>query len=109
MMAKAKTAPTEAKTAPTEVDAVESGRLPSVKLIAAVHGFYKGAIVNPGQSFMFDPNPSVPGGKVKFPKWAAPEGEKAAKAKPELKAFDTRPAAAVAAAKMKAGALGNAN
>jgi hypothetical protein len=83
-----------------------SDRLPLVELVAAVHGFRNGSIVNPGTTFMFDPNPATPGGKPrKFPKWAAPVGDKAEKAKPELKAFDTRPVAAQLAAKLKAGAI----
>lgn len=80
-------------------------RLPRVELVASVRGFYDGRLVEPGQSFMFDPNPRVPGGKVKFPKWAAPKGEQAAKKPPPLdKGFDTRPPAAQAAAKKKTGA-----
>lgn len=82
-------------------------RLPLVELVASVRGFYAGSMVHPGQAFMFDPNPSVEGGKVKWPKWAAPKGEEAQKKPAVLGAgFDTRPPAAVKAAKAKAGAIG---
>lgn len=85
-------------------------RLPMVELVASVRGFYRGSLVEPGKSFMFDPNPSVPGGKVKFPKWAAPAGKEAEKKPPPVdKGFDTRPIAAVVAAKRKASALSGAS
>ncbi len=119
-MAKAKSK-TEASTEQSPVDVVADpviepaapeapARLPLVKLVAAVHGFYKNSIVNPGETFMFDPNPSVPGAAPrKLPKWAAAPGEKAEKAKPEPKAFDTRPLGAQIAAKVKAGAIASGN
>ena len=85
-----------------------SDRLPLVELVASVRGFYNGRLVEPGASFMFDPNPREPGGKVKFPKWAAPKGEKAAKQPVDVKAFDTRPVEAQKAAKRKAGQMSGA-
>lgn len=90
-------------------DADSGTRLPKVELVAAVRGFYKGVMVEPGKSFMFDPNPRTPGGEVKWPKWAAVRGEKAVKQPvADDKPFDTRPVAAIAAAKRKAGQLGGA-
>lgn len=84
-------------------------RLPLIEMVASVRGFYRGSLVEPGQSFMFDPNPRVEGGKVKPPKWAAPRGEKAAKQPPPPdKAFDTRPPDAIKAAKQKAKGLAEA-
>ena len=83
-------------------------KLPPVELVATQRGFYRGRMVEPGKTFMFDPNPSVPGGKMKWPKWAkaAPEAqrelaEKAAKAK----AFDTKPKDAAVASRGKAAQL----
>lgn len=83
-------------------------RLPLVELVAVERGFYKGAMVEPGRSFMYDPNPSKPGSKVKPPKWAKPKeeatkvlSEKAAK----VKAFDTKPKEAQQASRDKGAAL----
>lgn len=81
--------------------------LPLVKLVASVRGFYEGHMVEPGQEFMFDPNSKVlEGPPRKYPKWAAPVGGVAAKKPPpDAKAFDTKPPAAAAAAKIKLGKL----
>lgn len=83
-------------------------RLPLVELVAVERGFYKGAMVEPGKSFMYDPNPRKPGNTVKPPKWAKPK-EEAKKALSEqaakVKAFDTKPKEAQVAAREKGAAL----
>jgi hypothetical protein len=85
-------------------------RQPAIALVASVRGFYRGAMVHPGQTFMFDPNPGADGKAPPMPKWAAPKGQKAEKQPPaDPKAVDTRPIAAIAAAKAKAGQLGGAS
>jgi hypothetical protein len=67
-----------------------------MKLFAKQMGFYKGARVRPGTVFEFD-------GKEP-PKWAAVVGTPAAKVDPPKRLADTRPAAAVKAARLKSAA-----
>lgn len=80
----------------------------TVQLVAVDRGFYKGRMVEPNKSFVFDAV-DADGKALKLPKWAKPKGEAqallAARAK-KVQAFDTRPAAAQTAAKQKAGELG---
>lgn len=90
------------------VDEKQAERKPLVPLVAVDRGFYKGSMVEPGKTFMFDPNPRTPGGQVKWPKWA----KSADQAKQELaqkaarmKGFDTKPKEAATAARNKAAGL----
>jgi len=57
-------------------------RLPLVALVASVRGFVDGRMIEPGQTFMWDPNSAVPGVKRDFPLWAAPPGQQAVKQSP---------------------------
>lgn len=63
-----------------------------IKLVAVTHGFFEGALVHPGQSFLFTPTRKNKDGSPKLPKWAAVPGDKKLLPKPP-QAFDTRPVA----------------
>ena len=87
------------------MDSTSTPRLPLVELIASVRGFYQGRMIEPGEAFMFDPNPRAPGFATKFPQWAAPRGEKAVKQPSRFDEVDIKPADAAKAAERKARSL----
>jgi hypothetical protein len=77
-----------------------------IELVAVFHGFRDGALIHPGQSFMFTPTRTNKDGSPKLPKWAAIPGDDRLKPKPS-QAADTRPiAAASASAKKRAEVAG---
>lgn len=75
-----------------------------ITLVAIDRGFVLGHMVEPGESFRFNPV-NADGSPRKLPKWAAPAGDpRLAKPKPRA-AGDLKPKDAQAAVRRKAGQL----
>lgn len=74
----------------------------NVQLVAVERGFRDGALIEPGESFVFTGD--------RLPKWAstAEDADKRLKAKVARPAGDLKPKAAQSAVKAKAAALGSA-
>lgn len=81
-----------------------------VKLVAVERGFVDGAMVEPGQKFLFDGTPSSPKAKVekdgllRLPKWAALPGDERLAPRAPV-AADLKPVAAQRARAAKAAEL----